>query len=522
MKQIKPIKIESNSKRQFSLIRSSLAVSIAMLLAKIFSFIRDMLLARYLGATAISDAFLLSTSLVLTLSVFIRAPFAASYLPIATDVYLLRDDKEKRKFFGSVYGLAILVGVVIALVEALFLKPLLSIMVPGFSDESMKLLYQMMLLQLPIIPLSMLDAVSDGNLKLLNKFGISEISNAIIALFYIVYFLIFRSDVSALSISLCVIGAYVFSFSIRYLVVKSGGIIGRWRIPERRNQDIRNISIAMLPFMMSASAKEMNSIIDKAVASMLDAGSITIQTYASKLTVTEVGLIATAISTVIYSQVAKHSTLEDKDGLKKTVISGLRFVNTFMFPCCIFTIVFSKELISILFGHGSFSKSAVILTANTMIIYALGMIGSGIEEVLTRTMHATKHRKYPATVSVITVFLNTILNLILYRKFGVYGLAAASSFVLLLRIPFYAIYVHKKIFRFEKGDGIISDTLKIFFVCIAAGISAYLFKMWISRYLLSEFLILMVSGVVGVVICFVGYCITGNEYTKGIVSKIMK
>ena len=514
--------IESNKKNQFSLIRSSMAVSIAMLLAKVFSFIRDMLLARYLGATAISDAFLLSTSLVLTLSVFIRAPFAASYLPIATDVYLLRNQDEKKRFFGSVYGLAILIGVVIALIELILLKPLLNVMVPGFSEESSKLLYQMMLLQLPIIPLSMLDAVSDGNLKLLNKFGISEISNAIIALFYIVYFLIFKSNVSPLTISICVICAYVFSFSIRYIVVKSGGIVGAWKIPERNNQEVKSIALAMLPFMVSASAKELNSIIDKAVASMLDAGSITIQTYASKLTVTEVGLIATAISMVIYSQVAKHSTLDDRDGLKKTVISGVRFINTFMFPCCIFTIVFSRELIHILFGHGSFSKDAVILTANTMIIYAVGMIGAGIEEVLTRTMHATKHRKYPVTVSVITVFLNTILNLILYRRFGVYGLAAASSFVLLLRIPCYTFYIHKNIFRFEKGDGIVNDTIKILLVCVVAGLCSFVVKTIISDYCSNDLLILVVSGIIGVLVCFVGYYITGNEYARGILRKIKR
>lgn len=384
----------------------------------------------------------------------------------------------------------------------------------------MAILYQMMLLQLPIIPLSMLDAVSDGNLKLLNKFGISEMSNAIIAFSYILYFLIFRSSVTPLSISICVIAAHVFSFTVRYVVVKSGGIIGKWRIPGRKDPDIRNIAIAMLPFMMSASAKELNSIIDKAVASMLDTGSITIQTYASKLTVTEVGLIATAISMVIYSQVAKHSTLEDKEGLKNTVISGLQFVNTFMFPCCIFTIVFSKELISLLFGHGSYTADAVTITANTMVIYAIGMVGSGVEEILTRTMHATKHRKYPATVSVLTVFLNTLLNLLLYRRFGVYGLAAASSFVLLLRVPFYFIYVHKKIFRFERGDGVFTDTLKIGAVSLASGVITYFVKASLSNILTNTFILLIVSGVIGVVICFGGFVLTGNKYAKQIRAKI--
>jgi len=59
----------------------------------------------------------------------------------------------------------------------------------------------------------------------------------------------------------------------------------------------------------------------------------------------------------------------------------------------------------------------------------------------------------------VSMLLNAVLNLLLYRPFGVYGLAAASSAVLLLKIPFYAAYTHRRIIPFTDGRGIVKNIL---------------------------------------------------------------
>lgn len=57
----------------------------------------------------------------------------------------------------------------------------------------------------------------------------------------------------------------------------------------------------MLPSMLAGCVKQVNALVDRVVASLLDSGSVTIQSYASKMTVTEVGLISTAVSMVIFA-----------------------------------------------------------------------------------------------------------------------------------------------------------------------------------------------------------------------------
>ena len=71
-----------------SLVKSSLAITVVLLLSKTLSFVRDMLLANYLGASELSDVFLASSGVLFLFTSFVLSPFSVAYLPIATEHYL--------------------------------------------------------------------------------------------------------------------------------------------------------------------------------------------------------------------------------------------------------------------------------------------------------------------------------------------------------------------------------------------------------------------------------------------------
>lgn len=454
--------------RSSSLVKSSLAITVVLLAAKVLGFARDMLLANYLGASELSDVFLSSSNVLFLFTTFFLAPFSASYLPIATEHYLHDPERGRSPFFGKLYTAALVLGAGISLLTLLFLRPLVGLIVPGFSPEAKAELTQMLRLQLPVILFVMLSSVVGGNLRLLGRLSLAESSNGVIALVYVLYLLLFRRHITAAGLGLSTVAAYGASLLLCAAVTVRDGIPLRLRRFSHRDPEVREIFFAMLPFMLSSCAKQLNSMVDRIVASLLDSGSVTIQSYASKMTVTEVGLISTAVSMVIFAQASRLNAEHDTDGLAELVASGLKFVSFLVVPCCIGTIFYRYEIISVLFGRGAFTQENVRLTANTMMLYAVGMLGSGIEDVLTRAMHATKHRRFPVMISTGSVFLNAVLNLLLYRPFGVYGLAAASSAVLLLKIPFYALYMHHRIVPFSNGSGVVKNIFFIFVLSLAA------------------------------------------------------
>lgn len=499
--------------KKYDIVRSGLLVSAITLIAKIISFGRDMLLANYFGATFISDIILTSTTLLLLLTTFIRSSFAAAYLPIATDVYFSGDLQKRERFFSTIYETAFIIGFILMLLEAVFIEPLIHILMPGFEGETLQTLKLMMLIQLPIVPLSFLGAVNSGNLRLLNKFGVSEISTGLIALFYVIYLILYKQNANAIGISICADFAYFFSFLLCFSVVYSSNIKLKcfFKLKEIVH-DCKIIFFAMLPFMLSNSVKEINVFADKTFASLLEPGSITMQTYASKMTVTEVGLIATAISLVVFSQASKVNTLGDKEKLCEIVESGINFVNTLMIPCCVLTIVYSSEIITVLFGRGDFTSENVRITANTMAIYAVGLCGAGIEEVLLNTMYATKHRNYPMVVSIISIIINILLNILLYKPFGIYGLALSSTFVMLGKVPFYVFYVVVNIVPSLRKKSLIKDMFRTVVAATLMGIFGWQCKYYLSFFVQATWLILFLSVVLSLCVLCTLLIYLNNEY----------
>ena len=428
--------------RSASLVKSSLAITVVLLLSKILSFARDMLLANYLGASELSDVFLASSGVLFLFTSFVRSPFATSYLPIATEHYLHDSEQGRSPFFGKIYGVALALGTIFLLAMLLFLRPLVELMVPGFSPEAKAQLTNLLFLQLPVVLFVMVSIVVFGNLQVLGHLSLVETSNGVIELVYVLYLLLFRHHITAAGLGLSTVAAYGASLFPYMAAAARGGIPLRLRRFSRKDPEIQEILLAL---------------VDRIVASLLDSGSVTIQSYASKMTVTEVGLISTAVSMVIFAQASRLSAEHDTGGLGELVSSGLKFVSFLVIPCCVGTILYRYEIISVLFGRGAFTQENVRLTANTMMIYAAGMIGAGIEDVLSHTMYANKHRKFPAMLGTGSMLLNAVLNLLLYRPFGVYGLAAASSAALLLKIPFYAVYTHRRVVPFTDGRGIVKS-----------------------------------------------------------------
>ena len=159
-----------------SLVKSSLAITVVLLLSKTLSFVRDMLLANYLGASELSDVFLASSGVLFLFTSFVLSPFSASYLPIATEHYLHDPERGRSPFFAKLYSAAFALGAVFLLMMFLFLRPLVELMVPGFSPEAKTQLADMLLLQLPVLLFVMLSSVVDGNLRLLGRLSLAESS----------------------------------------------------------------------------------------------------------------------------------------------------------------------------------------------------------------------------------------------------------------------------------------------------------------------------------------------------------
>lgn len=505
--------------KSFNIVKASMSLSGVLLIIKFISFFRDMLLARNLGATVYSDVFLASQSILMVFVSFILSPFAAAYLPVATDYYLKESKKRKNEFFGTVYGAASCLGIVVIILEAIFIEEIIQIIIPGFDKQGKQLLIEIIYIQLPIIFCTFLFGINKGNLRLVNKFNLAETSNIFAPLICIIYLAVRAQSSTVTELSVCVVVGYIIALLLQFYGIRKSGITPKLNFKFLHNEDLKQIIFAMAPFMIAGVARELNALIDKSIGSLLPEGSITMLSYASKITITEVGLISIAISLVVFSQMSKQNSLNDNDGLRSTLVHAIKFVNTLIIPISVLTIILRIDIITVLFGGGAFDENSVKITADTMMFYAIGMFGFGMQDVLMRGMHATKHRKFPAMVSVLMVAINICLNLLFYKKLGTYGLALASSLAVLAIIPIIYIYSNKKVVTIKKEDRIGKDTLITVLSSILMGGVAYGVDKMIFGITGSNLIALICSSIVAILVYLVCMIITKNEIIMSLINK---
>ena len=94
--------------------------------------------------------------------------------------------------------------------------------------------------------------------------------------------------------------------------------------------------------------------------------------------------------------------------------------------------VFSKEIIGLLFFRGAFDYKSLIDTSSTLFFYSLGLIGIALNTVSQRVYFSRKKIKIPIIVSILSVLLNIFLNIQLSKNFGIIGLSVGTSIVMIL------------------------------------------------------------------------------------------
>jgi putative peptidoglycan lipid II flippase len=157
--------------------------------------------------------------------------------------------------------------------------------------------------------------------------------------------------------------------------------------------------------------------------------------------------------------------------------------------------IFSKEIVALLFGRGAFTAEAIDMTANALFYYSLGMIAFGLRDILSRAFYALQDTKTPMINATIGVAINIILNIVLSRFLGIGGLAFATSIAGVVSAILMFVTLRKKLGPFGLKE-IIRSFLKISIASVLMGLIAY-GSFWLLGQLVSENLALLLAIGVG-------------------------
>ena len=138
-------------------------------------------------------------------------------------------------------------------------------------------------------------------------------------------------------------------------------------------------------------------------------------------------------------------------------------------PASVALLVGSEEIISALFGYGSFDKEAVLNSSNALYYFGLGLPAFALIKVFSTFFFANNDTKTPFYISLISVILNITISLYYFKSIGFIIIPIATTISSWFNAIILFIYLkNKDLFKFNKIFFI--KFLKIIFASIIMGI----------------------------------------------------
>jgi putative peptidoglycan lipid II flippase len=189
----------------------------------------------------------------------------------------------------------------------------------------------------------------------------------------------------------------------------------------------RAIAVLVPPLLLGSALGNVNTMVDRAVGSMVGEGTISALNYAWRIIGLGETLLVASLLTAIYPAFGAAAGNGDLNEIRRLVGRGLATVATVLFPVCGFLLVCATPLVAVLFEHGSFGPSDTRRTATAVLWYAPALLALGWRELVARASYALGDSRRPVAVALIAMGVNVVGDLSLGLTFGIAGLAASTS-----------------------------------------------------------------------------------------------
>lgn len=227
-----------------------------------------------------------------------------------------------------------------------------------------------------------------------------------------------------------------------------------------------------IPLMGSELMVSSNLLIDQAMATQLDPGSVSTLRYAYRINDMPVQVIVLALSRALFPFVVERKIHQDTEALRDFFRHAVILLAFLSFPIIAVTALFAQDVVSLLLQRGAFDARAAAETARTLVLYSLGLFFYAYTFVNGTFFSAFKDVKTLFRMGCLAMLLNVLFNVLFMRWIGVQGIALSSTVTQgLISLVFV------RIIRRRLDIGSLSDVLRnlgaIGFSCGAMAAAGY-------------------------------------------------
>ena len=412
-----------------NLLSSTSIFSFFTLISRILGYVRDILIAIFLGTSIYADAFFVAFRLPNTFRrLFAEGTFNAAFIPSYTAVKIESKSKGK-KFADDVLSCLLLILLFIVTIVEIFTPYLIYIIAPGFIENQVKfdLAVELTRITFPFLLFVSLSSFFAGILNSNNKFAAAAaapiILNIILISSLIISYYLELDFSKQLSYGVTLAGLIQLLFLV-YVTFKyyKPDLVLNLKLSSKVKLFFRKL----LPSILSSGVTQINILVGTIIASF-QSGAVSYLYYADRVYQINLAIAGIAVGTVSLPVLSKAFKTKNLKKISNIQNKSFELSLLLSVPASLGLILASEEIVNALFGYGSFSKNDVALTAEALKYFGFGVPAFALVKILSNFYFARDNTKTPFYISMFIVILNIFISVSLFSKIGFIIIPIATS-----------------------------------------------------------------------------------------------
>ncbi len=405
--------------------KTAIIMAVLLLCSKLFGFVREMVMAAYFGTSYIVDAYVMAQAIPTMLFSGIFTSLAIAYMPLFSEKMEKGSQEEGNVFTSQLIHILIAFSLLSAIVGFVFSDQLTALMAKGFTGETAALTSSYLKVSFSYVIFSSVACILEYYLQykgtFLPQIIIGYVQNIIlIAVIVISAFTNYRFLIYGLffgnMIRMLLMYYLAKKKEYRHVIRKSG-----------YSDVLKQILPLAIPVFIGSCGTQINVFVDKYLASDLAEGSIAALNYGNLLNATIMTLSTSILSTIIYPKISQSNASGNRESVVSISKAGVALTILIALPFSIGAIVYSSEVVQIVFERGAFDAAATSLTKGAYKYYAIGMTFMALTTLLTNVYYSLKDTRRPMIFAMVGVVVNVAVNLLLVGSMQHEGLALGTS-----------------------------------------------------------------------------------------------
>lgn len=427
----------------------------ATFFSRIFGLLREQVFAFLFGASHQMDAFNIAFRIPnLLRDLFAEGAMSTALVPVFVQVRAQQGQERAWRIAGQVFRVAFWGVVVLSLVGIFFSDLLVSAFAPSFHEipGQFELTVTLTRVLFCFFPFVVLAAAFMAILNACGRYFLPAFAPALFNLVSVasglclISFVQSQGGVAVMGMAIgVVLGGVVQAFCQLPALYKVGYRYHRPYSGPSWNQEpaLKRMLLLILPGTAGLAATQVNILINSALATSLGEGAVSWLNYAFRLMQFPIGILGVSLAAATLPIVSDSWVRADFKGARQTVEESLCRVMALNLPASFGLAALALPIVTLVFQYGRFSSEDTVHTAQALVAYSLGLSFYSMTKVLVPVFYAVGNTRLPVIASVVSVFVNIAMNLLLVKPLGYFGLALGTSVTALLNSLLLLSFFHR-------------------------------------------------------------------------------